>query len=74
MKNDIVAVMLSVICMVLCVTLVIGVAQYMNLSDRLAKTERKYDELERKVERHDEIMLTYEFFNEKWTSAMKGER
>lgn len=44
--------------------------------DRRAEVQQlqeQIDNLATRVKMHDEIMATYEFFNEHWTATMKGE-
>lgn len=51
------------------------------ICDRVAKEwERRYSALEQRCEQleqraryYDEVMATYEFFNEHWTATMRGE-
>lgn len=49
------------------------VGERKNTEEQVQQLQAQIDNLAGRVKAHDEIMATYEFFNEHWTATMKGE-
>lgn len=58
------------ICLFFCT--VLG-AYVFSLSEELHNIQTRCAELEQKSRYYDEVMVTYEFFNDRWSRAMMGE-
>ena len=69
MSKDIVIIMLSVMCMVFCVSAAVFAVNTRNLSARFLAVEQECAQVRELVAKHDDIMLTYQFFNEKWENG-----
>lgn len=70
----------GIVAAVATVAILIAICSIESLNNELMTTRKHVTFLEQKVrlmegdiERHDEIMVTYQFFNEHWTKEMKGE-
>ena len=49
------------------------VSERRNTDEQIQQLQEQIDNLAGRVKAHDEIMATYEFFNEHWSAELKGE-
>mgnify|MGYP006988895633 CR=1 FL=1 len=65
----------SVMCMVafvvICTSAFVKIQR--NREEDIAQLQQRIEQLESRAHYYDEIMVTYQFFNEHWTETMKGE-